>query len=213
MEAEDNASGPTVVIKLDILLISSAKEIIVLCLSKVICSSDVRTAQALAVVNELDITKCSSNAAVPIHRERIKLNADLAVATGVDGARVNQVTGGIHNLGCSLVVAVDKEGIFVRVVIALYIAISERELECALVRTLASKLRDAVCDRLINCLVDEIQGLLIILRNDDRHGVFRIAPVHRDRLRHMCVGRRTSFVTTLVPLISFAMIYIPFFNR
>ena len=86
-------------------------------------------------------------------------------------------------------IGVHEVGVTIRLIVALGIAIAERELESALGRDFAAELGSAVFDGVINRLIDSGDGLDVILGDDQRNAVLGIGAVDGSRLPHVLIGQ------------------------
>lgn len=139
----------------------------------------------------MNVPQAYCHAAVTVGIERIEVDADIAVAAGVDHHRVNHrldVT--INDLRRILAGSVQEEMLLVVLIIrTVDITITQRKFQVR--RELATPLAYlAIFLRCFNRLVDRQQSLLIILWDQTGNGIFRLTAI--DALRLEDIGKRDT---------------------
>lgn len=146
--------------------------------------------QRLAVPDLLDVAQPAGNTLVAVGVERVEAQGNVGVHAGVHFAAVkNRAHMLVYDLGRGPAVGVDEVAACVGVVVALGIAVAQRQLQRALRRNLAAKFADTVLDGAVDGGVDGVDCFHIGLGDDDRAAELGIAAVDGLGLPDVGVGK------------------------
>ena len=143
--------------------------------------------ERLPVTNLLDVAEATGDTLVAVRVEGIETQGNVGVHAGVHFAAVEDRTHTpIHDLGRGLTVRVDEVAARISIIVALGIAVAQRQFQRALRRRLTAELTDAFLDGAVDGGMDGVDRFSVGLGDDDGAAVLGIAAV--DGLRFPDVG-------------------------
>lgn len=143
-----------------------------------VCIRRGTTRQAVAILDELDVAQTSRHATIAVGVEGVEVDADIAVAAGVDhhgvGHRLHMA---VNHLRCVLAGRVQEEMLLIVFIVrTVDVTITQGHLEVR--RNLTAPLTGlAILLGGLHSFVDRQQGFLVRLGDQAGNGIFRITAV------------------------------------